>query len=49
MTVKKNTNKYTFKNLKKKKKYFVRVRTYKKSGGETYYSKWSNVMKIKTK
>ncbi|MBS6722033.1 MAG: fibronectin type III domain-containing protein [Clostridiales bacterium] len=49
VTVKKKTNKYTFKNLKKKKKYFVRVRTYKKSGGETYYSKWSNVMKIKTK
>lgn len=47
--VKKNTKKYTFKKLKSKKKYFVRVRTYKKVAGITYYSDWSNVMKIKTK
>lgn len=47
--VKKDTTKYTFKNLKSKKKYYVRVRTYKKVMGITYYSSWSNVMKIKTK
>ena len=47
--VKKGTTKYTFKNLKSKKKYYVRVRTYKKVMGITYYSSWSNVMKIKTK
>lgn len=47
--VKKNTTKYTFKNLKAKKKYYVRVRTYKKVAGITYYSDWSNVMKVKTK
>lgn len=47
--VKKGTKKYTFKNLKSKKKYFVRVRTYKKATGMTYYSEWSNVLKIKTR
>ncbi len=47
--VKKNVKKYTFKNLKAKKKYFVRIRTYKKVAGLTYYSDWSDVMKIKTK
>ncbi|OUO29128.1 hypothetical protein B5F87_05035 [Eubacterium sp. An3] len=47
--VKKGTKKYTFKNLKSKKKYFVRVRTYKKAAGMTYYSEWSNVLKIKTR
>ncbi len=46
--VKKGTTKYTFKNLKSKKKYYVRVRTYKKAMGITYYSDWSNVMTIKT-
>ena len=47
--VKKNVKKYTFKKLKAKKKYFVRIRTYKKVAGLTYYSDWSDVMKIKTK
>lgn len=47
--VKKGTTKYTFKNLKSKKKYYVRVRTYKKAMGITYYSDWSSIMKIKTK
>ena len=28
--------------LKLKKKYYVRVRSYKKSGGKTYYSEWSS-------
>ena len=37
-----------FKKLKAKKKYYIRVRTYKKSGGTTSYSKWSK-KKGKTK
>ena len=35
--------------LKAKKKYFVRVRTYKKAGGKTYYSAWSKAKTVKTK
>ena len=35
--------------LSKKKTYYVQVRTYKKSKGVTYYSKWSSKKKIKTK
>ena len=37
------------KKLKKKKKYFVRIRTYKKVGKFTYYSGWSKAKSIKTK
>lgn len=35
--------------LKAKKKYYVRVRTYKKSGSAKYYSGWSKVKTVKTK
>lgn len=35
--------------LKKKKYYYVRVRTYKKTGTGTLYSSWSSARKIKTK
>ena len=35
--------------LKKKKKYYVQVRTYKTTGGKTYYSGWSAKKMIKTK
>ena len=35
--------------LKKKKKYYVRVRTYKTVKGTKFYSKWSPVKTIKTK
>lgn len=35
--------------LKKKKYYYVRVRTYKKAGTGNLYSSWSSVRKIKTK
>ncbi len=34
---------YTFKKLKKGKKYYVRLRSYKKSGKETLYGTWSKV------
>lgn len=35
--------------LKKKKNYYVQIRTYKKTGGATYYSSWSGKKKVKTK
>lgn len=41
----KNTSK-TIKKLKKKAKYYVRVRTYKNVGGERQFSKWSKVKSI---
>ena len=39
----------TIKKLGSKKTYYVRVRTYVKQGGKTYYSPWSGVKKVKTK
>lgn len=35
--------------LKKKKKYYVQVRTYKKIAGTAFYSSWSTKKSIKTK
>lgn len=35
--------------LKAKKKYYVRVRTYQKAGGKTYYSSWSKAKSVKIK
>ena len=49
-SIKKNkTTSTTLKKLKKKKTYYVRVRTYKTVSGKNYYSKWSNVKKVKIK
>lgn len=46
-TISKNkTTSYTIKSLKKKKTYYVRIRTYKKLGN-TYYSGWSSAKKVK--
>ena len=45
-------NKYTIKTikkLKKNKKYYVRICTYKKVGKTTYYSTWSKVKSVKVK
>lgn len=39
----------TTKKLKAKKKYYIRVRTYKSVDGQKYYSKWSKVKIKKTK
>ena len=39
----------TIKSLKAKKKYFVRIRTYKTVNKTKYYSKWSEAKSIKTK
>ena len=45
-------NKYTsktIKKLKKNKKYYVRIRTYKTVGKQKYYSDWSKSVKVTTK
>ena len=48
--IKKNkTTSSTIKSLKGKKKYYVRIRTYKTVNGETYYSSWSKSKNITTK
>lgn len=50
VTIKKNsTTGKTIKKLKKRTRYYVRVRTYKTVNGTRYYSSWSNVKSIKTK
>lgn len=49
-TVKKaTTTSKTVKDLKKKKTYYVKVRSYKTVNGKKVYSDWSNVKKVKTK
>lgn len=40
---------FTVNRLKKKRVYYVRVRTYKKSGRRTYYSSWSAPKAVKTR
>ena len=50
VTIKKQkTTKTTVKKLKAKKKYYVRVRTYKIANGKKIYSSWSKVKSVKTK
>lgn len=46
---KNSTTSATVKKLSKKKKYYVRVRTYKKVGKAYYYSSWSKAVSVKTK
>ena len=46
---KQKTTKTTIKKLKAKKKYYVRVRTYKIVNGKKVYSSWSKVESVKTK
>lgn len=46
---KQKTTKATVKKLKSKKKYYVRVRTYKTINGKKIYSSWSKVKSVKTK
>ena len=46
---KQKTTKTTIKKLKAKKKYYVRVRTYKIVNGKKVYSAWSKVKSVKTK
>ncbi len=50
VTIKKQkTTKTTVKKLKAKKKYYVRVRTYKTVNGKKVYSSWSSAKSVKTK
>lgn len=50
VTVKKaSTTTKTIQKLKKKSRYYVRVRAYKKVNGKTTYSKWSSTKSVKTK
>ena len=50
VTIKKNkTTSTTVKKLKKNKKYYVRIRTYKNVKGTKYYSGWSKVKNVKVK
>lgn len=39
----------TIKKLKRRRNYYVRIRTYAKVGNKTYYSKWSKRKKVRTK
>ena len=43
------TKKAEINSLKKKKTYYVRIRTYKEADGKKYYSEWSDPMEQKTK
>ena len=50
VTVKKyKTSSKTISRLKKKKKYYVQIRTYKTVGKEKYYSDWSARKSVVTK
>ena len=50
VTIKKQkTTKTTVKKLKAKKKYYVRMRTYKIVNGKKVYSSWSKIKTVKTK
>ena len=50
ITISKNkTISTTIKKLKSKKKYYIRVRTYRKVGGKKVYSGWCSVKNVKTK
>lgn len=47
--IKQSTGKKTVKGLKKNKKYYIRVRTYKITNAKKQYSSWSKVKSVKTK
>ena len=49
MKLKGSLEKLTIKKLKAKKKYYVRIRTYKKVGSGKLYSTWSKVKTAKIK
>ena len=48
-SVKTSKNTYTFKKLKAKKKYYVRIRTISEVNGKIVYGKWTKVKSLKTK
>lgn len=47
--IKKNTTSAQIKKLKRKKRYYVRIRSYKQLSNKRYYSNWSKVKTIKIK
>ena len=47
LTVKGSATRATLKKLVSKKKYYVRIRTYKVVSGKKYYSKWSSKISVK--
>ena len=47
LTVKDSATRATLKELASKKKYYVRIRTYKVVSGKKYYSKWSSKKSVK--
>ena len=47
LTVKGSATRATLKKLVSKKKYYVRIRTYKIVNGKKYYSKWSSKKSVK--
>ena len=49
LSVSKKSTSKTVKKLKGKKKYYVRIRTYKTVGGKKYYSDWSKAKTVTTK
>ena len=49
VNLKSSNTRLTVRNLKNRKKYYVRVRSYKKVGKQTWYSGWSNIKCIKIK
>ena len=49
MIKKAGTTKVTLTKLKKKQKYYIRIRTYRKNGGEKTYSSWSRAKMVKIK
>ncbi len=43
------STKYTISNIKHKKNYKIKIRSYKSANGKKYYSSWSKVLETKTK
>lgn len=49
LTYKNNVTSKKIAKLKAKKKYYIRIRTYKKASGRPYYSSWSSVKTVTTR
>ena len=49
ISVSKSSTSKTVSKLKRRKTYYVRIRTYKTVSGKKYYSSWSSYKKVKTK
>lgn len=47
VNLKANNTKFTIRNLKSRKNYYVRIRSYKKVGKQTWYSGWSSVKSVR--